>query len=198
MTRWLWIALAALGMLPGRAGAQYIGIFMDAEATRCAGEVGPMAWLDLHVVAVLEGDVTELTGAQFRITGVPAEWTDKTAIWVPATGAINIGHPVFPIPNRPDRPGVNVAFSNCQRGRVELGRLILLGAPTPENVVLRVEIFKLFPDEPDCVLTFACDFPAFSRACVGGGQIVLNGPGAGCQVAVDADTWTGVKLLYRD
>ena len=205
MPRWTMIALASLLAFAAPASAQYIGIFMDKEATTCAAQLGPAPFVDLHVVAALEGDVPTMTGAQFQITGMPEGWSSATALWVPADGVINVGHPLFPGPPHEDTPGVNVAFGTCQGSateptKVPLGRLILVGAPTPNNVHLRVEGFKLIPIDPDCVFVTNCDAPlGYPKLCVGGGEFVLNGTSsAGCgAVAVSEETWSQVKQLYR-
>jgi len=201
MSRWI-LAVAALALLASPVSAQYIGIFMDREATTWCAEVGSTPFVDLHVVAVLGGDVTIMTGAQFKITGTPPGWTPENALWVPDAGAgANIGHPLFPTPTHPQTPGVNTVFSSClsfpEGGRVPLGRIILLGAPTPANVTLRVEYFDLVPPDPDCPFVTACA-PDYHPVCVGGGEIVLNGDKPyGCHVPVATPTWTVVKTLYR-
>ncbi|MFQ5599246.1 MAG: hypothetical protein ACE5G2_01690 [Candidatus Krumholzibacteriia bacterium] len=62
----------------------------------------------------------------------------------------------------------------------------------------RVEGFDLVPPDPDCPFLLACDEPFFSKVCVGGGEVVLNGPGPrSCQVAVEQHTWTSIKSLYQ-
>ncbi len=197
------MTVATLAVLASPASAQYIGIFTDQGASSCVAEVGATPYVDLHVVAVLEGNTTIMTGAQFQVTGVPAGWTPQNALWVPDAGlAINLGHPLFATPVHPQTPGVNVTFRSCQSfpegATIPLGRIILLGAPTPENVTLRTQAYELVPPDPDCVFVTYCE-PYYEKVCVGGGEIVLNGTkSTGCQVAVTAETWTKVKRLYRD
>jgi hypothetical protein len=199
MSRWTLIAAAGLMLCAAPLSAQYIGIFQDASATSCAAAPGPAPWIDLHVVAVLEGGVPEGTGAQFSITGAPEGWASQNALWVPALDAtVSLGHPLFANPSHDDQPGVNVAFGTCQTGHVPLGRIVLLGAPTPGNVRLRVDVVQLSPSDPDCPFIVDCDAPVFAKHCVGGGEFVLNGTApASCQVAVAPATWTGVKALYH-
>jgi hypothetical protein len=206
MLRWTIVTFATLLAFSAPASAQYIGIFMDKEATTCVADVGAAPYTDLHVVAILEGSVPVMTGAQFRIEGIPVGWSPSTALWVPDAGVgINIGHPLFPNPSHQDTPGVNVAFASCQGNagevtKVPLGRIILLGAPTPSNVHLRVVGFELVPTDPDCPFVTDCDIRAgYPKFCVGGGEIVLNGPASGgCgAVAVDQSTWSHIKQLYR-
>jgi len=203
MSRWTWLAMTGFIVLSSPASAQYIGLFTDANATTCVAQVGPNPRVDLHVIAVLEGGVTEMAGAQFLITGAPAAWTPENVLWVPDVGsAISLGNPLFPTPLHPATAGVNVAFSSCvgspTNRRVPLGRVVLLGPPTEDNVHLRVSWFDLVPPDPNCPFVLACDAPIFSMVCVGGGEIVLNGDApSSCQVAVEENTWTNVKALYR-
>lgn len=202
MSRWTTLGIAGLLLASGPASAQHIGIFMDSNASSCGAEVGPNPRIDLHVIAILEGSVTEMTGAQFMIQGAPETWTPQNVLWVPDVGtAISLGNPVFPTPLHPYTPGVDVTFSSCQRAstnsRVPLGRIVLLGPPTADNVRLRVTWFDLVPSDPNCPFVLDCS-PGAEKVCVGGGQIVLNGPPpANCQTAVEARTWSNVKRLYE-
>jgi hypothetical protein len=201
MKRCFLLALATV-CVAAPASAQYIGIFMDTQASSCAAQVGPQPWVDLHVIAVLENSVTEMAGAQFQISGAPEGWTAQNVLWVPEpTSAISLGNPIFPTELHPRTAGVNVAFASCQTtSHVLLGRLVLLGAPTPANVHLRVLGFKWVPTDPPSPFVLICDLPMFSKVGVGGGEIVLNdnGPGiAGCQLAIEPRSWSTVKSLYQ-
>lgn len=203
MKRSIAAALLAL-VLPSAASAQYIGIFMDRQATSCIAQVGAAPYVDLHVVAVLGDGFTGLTGAQFRITGAPEGWLPTNALWIPDNGvAISMGHPMFAGPPHEEVSGLNVTFSSCQQieagDTVPIGRIILLGAPTPENVRLQVESFVWSGGDPDCPISTDCIYPEFNIFCVGGGGIVLNGDdSAGCNVvSIESHTWSVVKKLYR-
>ena len=203
MSRCMWLVLTGIIGSSSPAAAQYIGLFTDANASTCVAQVGPNPRVDLHVIAILEGDVNEMVGAQFQITGVPATWTPENVLWVPDIGtAISLGNPLFPTPQHPLTAGVNVTYSACagspSNRRVALGRVVLLGPPTEDNVHLRVTGFDLVPPDPDCPFVAACDAPYYSKVCVGGGEIVLNGEApSSCQVAVEENTWSNVKSLYR-
>ena len=204
MSRLILAGSLALLLHSSSVSAQSIGIFIDEEATTCIAEVGSTPYVDLHIVAVLGGDVTGLTGAQFQITGVPTGWTPSNTLWVPNEGvAVSLGHPMFTNPIHEDTPGLNVAFNVCQtlesREKVPLGRIILLGAPTPRDVHLRVEHFELVPSDPECSFVTDCDWPVLAPTCVEGGEAFLNGNGpSGCgSVPVEDNTWSSVKMLFR-
>ena len=166
MSRWTIVVFTSLLAMSMPASASYIGIFMDAGATTCVAQVGPTPFIDLHVVAVLSGEVPVMMGAQFQITGAPEGWSSSNVLWVPADGTVNLGHPMFASP--PRKRGVMNAFSSCQGAegevtKVSLGRLILLGAPTPVNVHLRVQGFELVPTDPRCPFVLNCDLPGGVR-----------------------------------
>jgi hypothetical protein len=204
MSRCILPALALLAVMSAPSSAQYIGIFRDAEATSCSASPGSTPWIDLHVVAVLGGNVHEMTAAQFKIDGIPPNWSPATVLWVPNSAAgLVMGNPMFLGAHHPETPGVNIAFATCQSGNegahVPLGRVVLLGAHTPENVRLRVAGFKLVPTEPGCPMLLFCDFPTFTPVCVRGGEFVLNGPepDSCAPMALDEKTWSGVKSFYR-
>lgn len=198
------IVATLLGLVvPSVASAQYIGIFMDRQATTCIAQVGAAPYIDLHVVAVLGDGFTGFTGAQFQITGTPEGWTPSNALWIPDNGvALSMGHPLFAGPPHEEMSGLNVTFSSCQQvegsNTVPLGRIILLGAPTPENVHLQVESFVWAGSDPACPFATDCIVPEFNIFCVGGGDIILNGDdSARCMVSVEGHSWSVVKELYR-
>jgi hypothetical protein len=195
------VVSTSLLLVAAPAAAQYIGIFRDAGATTCVAQVGPAPYIDLHVVAVPGEAALRVMGAQFQITGAPAGWTSANALWVPADGTLNIGHPMIPSP--PRKRGAIVVFTASPGAegtgtKGPLGRLVLLGAPTPENVHLRVERCEFTDRDPQCPFVLDCNSPDFDGVCVEGGEIVLNGAAAtGCGVAVSASTWSAVKSLYQ-
>lgn len=204
MSRRTWLGAAAACLVPCVSFSTTIGIFLDPGAGTCAAAVGPNPRVDLHIVAVLEDDVPEFTGVQFLIDGIPRTWTPENVLWVPDDAVVvNIGNPVFPGPYHPSTPGVNVAFSTCKlhgsSTTVPIGRLVLLGPPTADNVRLRVFGFDFrrgfwnpYPTVMDCSI-------AFVQIPVRGGEIVLNGPSSSaCPTAVAQRTWTSVKAMYRN
>jgi hypothetical protein len=174
--------------------------------TVCPAEVGSTPLIDLHVIAIVGGDVTGVAGAQFWISGAPETWQPKNVFWVPDPGtAISLGNPIFHTTIGDGRPGVVVSFSSCRgdglpeddTGPIELGRLIIAGAPTPPDVHLKVEHFELVPPDPECPTVNNCVSPSFDELCVAGGEAVLNGTGPCGVLAVTARTWSEVKAMYR-
>lgn len=202
------LTLAVAGLLGAPAGhAQSIGIFLDEDGLVCAAQVGPTPIITLHVLAIPDGSLSELYGVQFRVTGLPETWSPDNVVWVADPGAsVSIGNPLFPHPVADGGPGVMLSFNSCRAdgtppadsGPVSLGRILILSAPTPEGVVLRVEKWQLFPDEV-CPLFLGCDFPDFSPACVEGGEATLNGDSNSCRVAtaVEETTWSAIRVMYR-
>ena len=202
---WL-VPVTVACLLPATASSQSIGIYIDNGATVCTAEVGSTPLIDMHVIAILGGDVTGLTGAQFWISGAPDTWQQKNVFWVPDPAAtFNVGNPIFHTSLGDGRPGVVLTFNTCRGdgipegdgGRVELGRLIIAGAPTPREVHLKVEHFELVPTDPECPTMLECQSPAFPQVCVAGGEAVLNGTGPCGVVAVTQRTWSEVKALFR-
>lgn len=200
MSRWMVLGLGVLLATPQPASGQYVGIFLDPEASSCAANVGTNPRIDLHLIAVLDGTLPGVTGAAFKIIGAPATWTPQNVLWVPDQLApVSAGDPLFGTPTYPNG-GVYVGSPQCMVGdRVELGRLVLLGPPTADNVHLQVTSLGMYGPQRDCPEMQHCDAPRYSSFCVGGGEIVLNGPApSSCQLAVEQRTWTNVKSLYRE
>ena len=48
-----------------------------------------------------------------------------------------------------------------------------------------------------CPLITRCNAPFFSIVCVTGGEFIINPNGLDCTVAVEEQTWSKVKSLYR-
>jgi hypothetical protein len=136
-----------------------------------------------------------ITGAEFRIQGLPAGWH---AIAMPnPAAAIVFGDPF-------GTTGANIAFATCQTARcVLLYQMALLPATSQTQVVLEVRA-NAPPTNPNfsCPLVVLCDDPYFTQVCVrsdgpdgGGGNCNFC---CGCPpVAVQPGSWTRVKVLYR-
>lgn len=141
----------------------------------------------VYVRAVLGGPVTGITGAEFRLVGLPADWT--MAAIAAADAAVVIGDPTL--------SGANIAFAACQSQpcKTLFQVLIYPGSEAPW-IWLRPERSNP-PSNPaftQPVLTM-CDAPFYTAVLVPGGAICINAPG--CSVPVSRTSWTGVKELFR-
>lgn len=181
LARILFTDFALLFLATSVASSQSIRIFFDPEIRACSAIVRPFHPVLLHVVFLSGADVPAITGAQFRITGLPETWTPQNAFWAPAPEvAITLGNPLFPNYYHP-AGGVNVTFGECHGdndppGDVEpvlLGTILINAIDAPENVILRVENAPLFPWET-CPLITGCEYPTLPTACVAGGEFYIN------------------------
>jgi hypothetical protein len=191
----------------GTADAQLITIAPNEANFGCtAAEVGSTPWIELHVIASVYPDdkLSGFHGAQFRVTGMPDTWNESNVIWSLDTSVtLGVGNPLFsarsPAP-WDDASGTTVAWNTCQDQLTQrIGKIILLGAPTGENITLRITPFRLHLQEDYCVMMNACDAPYFTKTCVKGGSFTLNGQGSSkCIItAVQETSWSAVKSLYQ-
>jgi len=68
----LMLALLLLVAMSSLASAEnYIGVFADVDGTYCYGDVAVGTPLVVHVMAMLDPDITVLTAAEFRIDNYP-------------------------------------------------------------------------------------------------------------------------------
>jgi len=136
-----------------------------------------------------------VTGAEFRLAGVPQGWL-VSAIPNPAANIV-IGSPV-------DDTGVNISFSTCNDqvnsyGLVDVWLFDLnIIAMTLVN---EVSIYPEARNPPlnasfDCGLAVSCAANGYQPECVGTAGICIN-PVGGCGVPVEAPTWSVVKSLFR-
>jgi hypothetical protein len=192
-------------LLASSAYSQSIDIVLHPNDPGCtAAEVGSTPWIELHVIANLGGDVTGFAGTQFRVTGFPATWNPSNVVWsLDTSTTIAFGNPLFSgvsDANWDNESGTVVAWNSCQtQGMQRIGKIILLGAPTGENITLQVTPFYMGSHEELCVSMNRCDNPYYSRACVTGGSFTLNGQGSSncTPTAVALSSWSAVKSLYQ-
>lgn len=204
MSRILAVSLLSVVCLSGSAQAQSIDIILDEGEPVCSAQVGSNPWIELHVVAVLGGSVPALQGAQFQVAGMPDTWNEENVSWVwDASVTLAFGNPLFAATDEWDDPGPGgvIAWSSCQPSQGStrrIGKILILGAPTSENITLRILPFQLHPREPYCPMMNQCDSPTFTTTCVQGGTFVLNGTNKNCNItAVEELTWTALKGLYQ-
>jgi hypothetical protein len=176
-------------------GTGSIGIYFDDHGTKCSGAVPLGAPAVIYIVAHLEGISTcGLSGAEFRVDGLPQGWT---ALPQPASGApITIGNPF--------QGGANIAFGQCQVGTD--GAVLLYEVPVFPTTSVHDQYLTVRahsrPSNPifNCPLLTLCDLPMFNIVSVAGGQAILNpSREATCDkaVGVEAKSWSQVKGLFK-
>lgn len=159
-----------------------------------------------------------VTDAQGLPVDLPGGWAGSIAA---ASGALSTGD--WFMPSDPDGPGPlplgergNLVFEgvtgptpeqNCQLGTDGLVLLATVTyadffAPTidfPADSYVTVAPADP-PSVPACqgqVIATLCNAPIFTAVCVTGGSFIVNPAGQSCLVAVETQTWSGVKSLYR-
>ena len=196
MRRTGWIAAVELAIAIGYstpAGAYLpsIGVYFDPDCATCSANVGVGHPFDLYVNAQLGGWLAPgLSGAEFRVTGMPADWWILDVTPNPAANLV-LGNPLT--------TGCNIAFPSCQSrpgGCINLYVIRVLPISESSNVHLDV---TQHPRPSDChgfccPLLYACDAPVYTAVCAAGGQAWINGPS--CAVGVLRSTWGSVKALY--
>lgn len=93
---------------------------------------------------------------------------------------------------------------NCQKDPLTfLAQIDILYSGAPPHPALPNDLYvSVVGVDPaigalDCPLMLQCDYPAFSKFCVTGGQLIINPDQRSCAVAVSEANWGAVKALYR-
>ena len=182
---WAGCALA----LPARSS---IGLSFDPAGESCQMDVSAGTAGTLYILVYLGEDLDPgFTGAEFRVTGVPAEWFVSVTP-APAVNAM-IGNPLT--------TGVNVAFPTCQyspSGVMPLFTVTFFATTQVTNRVLDVTAHANPPNPAmPCPQLYGCgDFPCPNTRCVLGRSAAINDPDY-CIVPVGARSWSQVRRLYR-
>jgi hypothetical protein len=199
-----------------------IGLYFDAAGTSCSATVPASTVTTLYVVAKLNGLSSQgITGAEFRVDGIPPEWFANESTAGTAIGSALLG-------------GCTQAFSHCQVGTdVVLSTIAVLATTQESNLVLGA-LSREPPSnqsQPWTLLTL-CDAPTFTSIMARGGVALINDTLRDCG-AVDPvnddgtddppsptpigeeippptpapapapavaqqTTWSGLKAIYRD
>ncbi len=180
--------LLSLTLAASMASAQSIGLFGDPSGASCNLVVNPGVAGTGFLIAIPGGPVTGITGAEFRVAGLPGGWF---AISTPNPASnLSLGDPFT--------TGANIAFPTCQAGGpVTLYTVTLIATSVVTDGLFEV-VAKTPPSNPnfDCPLVTLCDAPAFTKVCVGGGAAFLNSSNE-CTVAVEETSWSRLKALYN-
>ena len=187
----------------------------NTDFGQCSGATrsqfgGLIIEISVHIYARLRGATAAgMTGAEFYVRGweaIAAQGFTVTESF-PA-GALTLGAATRPSGNLSSTRRVNVVFSTCMPNPMIGGDFVFLGAiiaqgiavaDIPANTYLSVVAGDPAPN-PNfrCPLFTRCDAPAYSIICVTGGEFIINPDGYDCTVAVEEQTWSKVKSLYRD
>jgi hypothetical protein len=183
-------ALLVLLIATQAAAAQpSIGLFSDDDCGSCnLNFSGPGATATLYIkaVGIAPGDLCGgLTGAEFRVVGLPSGWS---AVSTPTPIAdVTIGDPFG--------AGANIGFLPSVPGTcITLFTVVVTGDTQPAT--LRVERHSQVSNPNfQCPILRGAD-PCFTTYCVTGGTVLVNA-GLPCAVGVDRSHWTDVKELYK-
>ena len=188
------------------AAAARIGVYNDPNGQLCpqAQPFAPTTWF---VLALLAPDACGgISGAEFRIDGVPTNAEGWFVQVNPPPGVVGIGDPLA--------AGVHFNYPECQSsasGVVVLFTLTVFqvsGAPVVDRLVQILA--HQTPSDPllDCPVLRLCDAPALTGICVQSATTRINGSGfCPCQfdclpgpcppLAVAPAAWSTVKQLFR-
>lgn len=189
MTRIQTATLLSLLLLPTSASASAIGIFATPDCQGTCATVPSGGTLSVFVRAdVPGGPGGNMTGAEFRVAGLPAGWSASAT---PAAELnLVLGSPVG--------DGVGVAFAHAVHGPcVSLFRVDIQVTSEASDVVLAV-VAHTAPSNP----SFACPVvmidcaSCLPRTCATGGEFVIN-PTNGCTVNLERRTWSVLKQVFR-
>ena len=217
-----------VGAVPAVAGPDgaidLFGTIADIPSTlpentdfgRCSGATrlqfgGAIIDITVHVYARLRGaSDAGITGAEFYVRG----WEEIAARGYTLTESFNPAA-VFELGAMSKPSGLlgnvrrlNIVFTTCTPDPLIGGDFVFLGAITalgfgvadiPANTYLSV----IAGDPPGdmtfrCPLFTLCDAPFFTIVCGTGGEFIINPAERDCTVAVEEQTWSEVKSLYRE
>jgi hypothetical protein len=189
------ITLAFVTCLVSPATAA-IGIFSTPDGSNCNLTLPPFTPKSIYVLYLGQGGPM-INGADYRIAGMPGTRdVTYTATLTHAPGSnLNLGHAFDGTAHAVAWPTVRPFDAN---GNTLLATytLTVLGTPVPEGTVLSIEART-----PPCMVVPWCGEALvtdanFNLIIQARGSMRVNG-GPACTVAVQEDTWTGVRNLYR-
>jgi hypothetical protein len=171
---------------PVRAAAQVIFV------SPCGLEIPQNQIGLLKVWVCLEGAIRDgITGAEFRIDGLPAGWIVQAE---PSPPSASVTGDLF-------GDGTSISFT-CGHPEFamyfELFSVGVFATDTQTDVLLAATAIRPLPAPPnDCAYVYLCDAPTFTKVCVQGSGAWINPRKFGCGLAVEATSWARVKSLYR-
>jgi len=188
MRTWICTVIAVSLVQVQPVVAASIGLFSTPDCSSC-NLSAPLLMTEVFYVNVITTGLPNsgVVGAEFRITGLPVGWH------VTVTSNPNADTMTGDLFGN----GAGITFpekglmGNC----VNLYTIAITNLTGSSEVALRVDQ-RLPPGPPCCEcprVVLNCPCGAF---CVGGGTLFINS-NTECTVAVERNTWGGMKQLYR-
>lgn len=168
------LATALVGIRPLAASDGTIGVYADLTATEKSAVFSLGVPRTLFIVAQVDGQTTNgISGAEFRIDGLPADWS--VFLMPNPTATIALGDPFHSVN---DTQRANLAWGSCTQAPE--GRLLLYTAIVVANSVLESGDLIVLGGDPPSNETWTtptlilCDFPDFTGVHVQGDTFHLR------------------------
>jgi hypothetical protein len=214
---------AVLALLSGTATDSMaqngsIGVFTDLEASGVCGRIQCECLGRVYVIGVLYGSSAGgITGVEYKVN-IGNSLPDPGWLFVEtfAPNTVVLGSGAFnPVDGNFATRGVNVAWSSCQQGDPGFGvSFVLIETVEIYNFACNEIELLLQPVKHDlqsnpnfaCPLFVLCDAPVYTKVCARGDGAYINPLHQGCngadisecKFAVEAESWSRVKALYRN
>jgi hypothetical protein len=185
-----------------------LGIWDDPALTRDRGTAAPLEPKELYVGLKLDDGIDDVSGVEFSIAGLDQGGLLLLGATPLGPRALVFGTAPAPQDTTAESTGIGglaAAWTDCRYNGEALFKLVVFAL---EEVADRVLVVKrAYPTTNPSWRTpvlLRCDRPFYSAARVTGGCYVLNPSGAPVPcplahavVAVEPETWSGVKQLFR-
>lgn len=178
-----------------------LGIFDDEELTRTEGiwpNSIPVKRLWVGIQHDPSSELNGLTGIELSVDGMHLLPEGASVSFVvkrdPSAVLGNDIRTPPPQSGSEAEGGINAVWGECISGDLDLVEITLFSL-VPPTAIIELRVRRKFPapdPEAQAPLFTNCDGPIFEKVVVTGGIYTLYPP-----VAVDAETWGGIKSLYR-
>jgi len=208
--------LCSLLLVPSLALAQVdcpecvLGLWDEQGLVNNFGAMAAGTPKDIFLGVTVPAGETGLTGVEFSIAGMRQVEDGILVLSVtPIPAATVIGSVQAPADTSMSSTGTggaNIAWSECQGisgGSLAIARIQLLSFTPVVDKVFKVK--RKYPvsnmmNYPFNAVLVRCDFPVFTTVKMREGCYIAGysgAPLANCSVAVEEETWSGVKQLFR-
>ena len=190
-------ACLVLGIMSAVAQAEdpalSIGVYFDAQGTKCAGTIGAGEVGRVYIVAKYGPPNTDgIAGAEFRFVGLPDSWQVSA---VPNPDIFTLGDPFA--------SGVVAGFAcpSPQARKFVLYEVLVQAGDAQENVQFSIETRDpAINPSLNCPVLVGCDQPVYTQFCVQSVPCFVNATKAtpcDSPVSVSHTSWGKVKRLLR-